>query len=56
MSIRALWLVLSLAITGCATTSEDVEQNCPRPPEPPESMMEPVEADFLKRVNEWLYE
>lgn len=56
MNIRALWLILSLAITGCATTSEVVEQSCPRLPDPPAAIMEEVEADYLRRVKEWLYE
>jgi hypothetical protein len=49
-------LIGTLAISGCGTTSVAVVPSCPVIPPPPAEIMEPVEAGYLKRVREFLYE
>jgi hypothetical protein len=56
MTTRPLLLILSLALSGCGTTSVAVAPSCPVIPPPPPEIMEPVEVDYLKRVKAWLYE
>jgi len=56
MSLRPLLLIGSLALSSCATVSEDAKSSCPKPPPPPEHLMKEVKADYLERMKSFLYE
>jgi hypothetical protein len=56
MSYRPLSIALTLALSGCGGTLPVVKTECPTIPAPPPEIMEPVRADYLQRVKEWLYE
>jgi hypothetical protein len=56
MSYRLPLIALMLALSGCGGTLQAVKAECPAIPPPPPEIMEPVRADYLQRVKEWLYE